>query len=73
MRPDVRLMENGELAAAAEEKMRLEDKQRASEKARIKAKEDWKPLWFDFDEENKKWVFNGKYWDRDFQNSPDIF
>lgn len=43
LRPDIRLLENGDIDGAANEKNRLEEKQREARKARKKGKEDWKP------------------------------
>ncbi|XP_063720887.1 oxysterol-binding protein-related protein 1-like isoform X3 [Symsagittifera roscoffensis] len=72
-RPDLRKLENGDLEKGAEEKLRLESKQRQAEKARSKSKDNWTPLWFVWNEQNKKWEFNHTYWDRKYENSPDIF
>ncbi|XP_066269072.1 oxysterol-binding protein-related protein 1-like isoform X6 [Branchiostoma lanceolatum] len=42
-RPDIRLLEAGDLDKAAQEKNRLEEKQRAARKLRIKQKQQWTP------------------------------
>ncbi|ODM94390.1 Oxysterol-binding protein-related protein 1, partial [Orchesella cincta] len=55
-RPDIRKLEEGDLDGAAEEKNKLEEKQRKL----LKAKSDLKPQWFDKNGED--WSFNGKYW-----------
>lgn len=80
-RPDQQLLENGQVDEAAEEKTRLEEKQRAVRKAREKKKQEWKPLWFeeynDPDTGTTYYAFNGKYWDaklkNDYSMCPDIF
>lgn len=55
-RPDIRKLEEGDLDGAADEKNKLEEKQRKF----LKAKADLKPQWFEkFGED---WIFNGKYW-----------
>lgn len=43
LRPDVRLLEQGDIDAAAAEKSRLEDKQRATRKQLKKNPEPWQP------------------------------
>lgn len=42
LRPDIRLLESGDIDAAASEKSRLEEKQRDARKARKKLKQEWK-------------------------------
>lgn len=42
LRPDIRLLENGDIDGAANEKNRLEEKQRDARKNRKKSKADWK-------------------------------
>ncbi|KAE9554188.1 hypothetical protein FO519_002609 [Halicephalobus sp. NKZ332] len=72
-RPDIKLMENGDIDEASSEKERLEEKQRAKVKANG-GKEIARPLWFDQIKENgTSYVFNGRYFDRDFTDSEDIF
>ncbi|KAG7663106.1 uncharacterized protein J8A68_003378 [[Candida] subhashii] len=66
LRPDQRAMENGEYDFAADEKHRVEVKQRAARKARDESGAPYIPNWFI----KKKhpitgdafWEFNGKYW-----------
>ncbi|XP_075244460.1 oxysterol-binding protein-related protein 1-like isoform X2 [Convolutriloba macropyga] len=72
-RPDLRMLENGDLDQGAEEKLRLEAKQRECEKERLKSKENWEPLWFKYNSQTKKWDFTNKYWDRNYEKCPDIF
>ncbi|ELU10803.1 hypothetical protein CAPTEDRAFT_156226 [Capitella teleta] len=77
LRPDIRRMEEGDIDGAAIEKNRLEEKQRAVRKERKKSKSEWKPLWFEHRANphtgREDWVSNGKFWDGDWQGSPDIF
>lgn len=42
LRPDIRLLENGDIDGAANEKNRLEEKQRDARKSRKKSKAEWK-------------------------------
>ena len=76
-RPDIRCLENGDLAGAAAEKHRLEEKQRAARRLCEAKAEKWVPLWFDvkynpyFKED--EWAFNYKYFEQDFDKCPDIF
>lgn len=42
IRPDIRLLENGDIDGAANEKNRLEEKQRDARKSRKKSKAEWK-------------------------------
>ncbi|XP_074656432.1 oxysterol-binding protein-related protein 1-like isoform X2 [Tubulanus polymorphus] len=76
-RPDMRKLEEGDLDGAAEEKMRLEEKQRGARKDRKRRKNEWTPRWFDPETNphtsKEDWVFNGRYWNRDWSESPDIF
>ncbi|UYV76996.1 OSBPL1A [Cordylochernes scorpioides] len=46
LRPDCRKLEEGDIVGAAEEKNRLEEKQREVRKLRKKNHEEWEPLWF---------------------------
>ncbi|KAF8774008.1 Oxysterol-binding protein-related protein 6 like protein [Argiope bruennichi] len=77
LRPDIRMLEQGDTEGAATEKNRLEEKQRDARKQRKKKKETWKPMWFYQSKvphiKNEIWLFNHKYWTRDFSESPDIF
>lgn len=80
-RPDQRLLEEGDVDAASDEKYRLEEKQRAARRLREARKEKWKPRWFDLyndpDTHTTYYAYNGKYWDSklrgDWSSSPDIF
>jgi hypothetical protein len=80
-RPDMRLYEQGEVDIASNEKHRLEEKQREK---RVKFESDemkdgnYVPLWFDKKKHHvvqseELYVFNEKYWLRDFTQSPDIY
>ncbi|GBL77872.1 hypothetical protein AVEN_143213-1 [Araneus ventricosus] len=77
LRPDIRMLEQGDTEGAATEKNRLEEKQRDARKQRKKKKEIWKPMWFYQSKvphiKNEIWLFNHKYWTGDFSESPDIF
>ncbi|XP_022666033.1 oxysterol-binding protein-related protein 1-like isoform X2 [Varroa destructor] len=71
-RPDIRLLEQGDLNGAASEKQRLEEKQREARKRRGKDA-DWKPLWFE-KVTDTYWRYVGGYWDRPADmRLPDIF
>lgn len=76
-RPDIRLLEEGQIDAAATEKNRLEEKQRAARKDRKKKKEEWVPVWFKCGTnphtDKEDWLFKGDYWDRTWSKCPDIF
>jgi len=77
-RPDLRLFENGECDRAAEEKHRLEEKQREKRNNDSSFQENWKPMWFDKQthrivEDEETFNFNQKYWQRDFAQCPDIY
>uniref|UniRef100_A0A7S3CWL2 Oxysterol-binding protein n=1 Tax=Palpitomonas bilix TaxID=652834 RepID=A0A7S3CWL2_9EUKA len=80
-RPDQRLYENGEVKAAAKEKLRLEDKQRKARKQRESAGEKWTPRWFELKENSttckEEWTYKGTYWNvretRQYEDLPDIF
>lgn len=77
-RPDIRLLENGKIDEASNEKHRLEEKQRESRKIMKKEGESWKPCWFKkgtspHHADKDCWIFNRSYWDRDYSCSPDIF
>ncbi|GFW50596.1 oxysterol-binding protein-related protein 1 [Trichonephila clavipes] len=77
LRPDIRMMEQGDMEGAAAEKNRLEEKQRDARKQRKKKKETWNPKWFYQGKvphiKNEIWLFNNSYWSRDFADCPDIF
>lgn len=67
LRPDQRAMEDGEYDKAAEEKHRVEEKQRAARRALEERNEIYKPTWFTKDTHpvTKKpyWKFHGDYWE----------
>jgi hypothetical protein len=70
-------MENGDVDLAGEEKVRLEEKQRAARKELEKANQTYSPAWFHKDEHGN-WVYNGGYWEARLgkkwpANIPDIF
>ncbi|CAG9316749.1 unnamed protein product [Blepharisma stoltei] len=75
LRPDQRALENGDLKLAAEEKVRVEEKQREARRKREEAGIEYKPSWFYY--ENNEWIYNGEYWNRrkaqQFEGLPDIF
>uniref|UniRef100_A0A914XCU6 Oxysterol-binding protein n=1 Tax=Plectus sambesii TaxID=2011161 RepID=A0A914XCU6_9BILA len=80
LRPDVRLMEDGNIDGAATEKHRLEEKQRDTRTTLKKVKQDphKAPSWFTqgphpFVKDQDTWHFNGCYWNRDWSNSEYIF
>ncbi|XP_006818987.1 oxysterol-binding protein-related protein 1-like [Saccoglossus kowalevskii] len=77
LRPDLRMLENGDIDGASSEKHRLEEKQRAARKIRHKNKETWVPKWFTQgvspETGSTDWIYNGKYWDKDYSTCPDIF
>lgn len=69
LRPDQRAMEEGRYDDAADEKYRLEEKQRAVRKTRELEKEaPWQPKWFTKDihptTSDEYWRFTGEYWKR---------
>lgn len=80
-RTDQRMLENSMVDDAADEKYRLEEKQRGARKKREQRKEKWKPLWFDLsydaDTKTSYHMFNGRYWrarlNDEFSQCPDIF
>lgn len=81
LRPDQRAMEDGKYDLAADEKSRVEEKQRAAKRDREMSRKAYKPNWFvkskhpitgdDF------WEFQDKYWKlrkaRQLKNCGDIF
>lgn len=81
LRPDQRAMEDGEYDKAAEDKNRLEEKQRAVRRKREETNETYNPKWFTKEKHpvTKKsyWKFTGDYWvDRvthNWERSDDIF
>ncbi|KAK7091857.1 hypothetical protein V1264_009484 [Littorina saxatilis] len=77
LRPDIRLMEEGNIDGAAEQKNRLEEKQRAARKDRKKSKHEPTPLWFNQGTNQHTggddWIYNGHYFNRSWSACPDIF
>jgi hypothetical protein len=75
-RPDQRALENADLELAANEKHRVEEKQRTVRKIREEKGEEWKPMWFYVNDEGD-WVYKGGYWQAkqygNFESIPDIF
>ncbi|KAI9791396.1 MAG: hypothetical protein M1816_003963 [Peltula sp. TS41687] len=67
LRPDQRAMENGEYDLAAQEKVRLEEKQRAKRREREAKGEEFVPRWFAKAKCNTTgddyWLFDGDYWE----------
>ena len=66
LRPDQRAMEDGEYDLAAEEKSRVEEKQRAKRRERESKGVEWEPRWFrkgrcEVTGEDY-WVATGEYW-----------
>lgn len=74
-------MEEGRYDEAADEKHRLEEKQRAVRKKREAAKIPYKPMFFkEVDDEycdEKAYVYTGNYWEKrknlDYADYPDLF
>ncbi|CAB3386943.1 Hypothetical predicted protein [Cloeon dipterum] len=78
LRPDIRLLEEGDIDGAAAEKTRLEEKQRDTRKSLKAAKEeDPPPRWFcqgtNPYTRQEDWLYSGGYWDRNFEGVSDIF
>lgn len=75
-RPDQRALELADLELAAREKHRIEEKQRAMRKSREERGEEWRPIWFELNDDGD-WVYKGGYWQSkqygSFESSPDIF
>ncbi|CAG01771.1 unnamed protein product, partial [Tetraodon nigroviridis] len=76
-RPDIRAMENGNMNKASTEKERLEEKQRAARKDRAKNDEEWSTRWFKLGTNiytgSQDWLYIGGYFNRNYQNLPDIY
>jgi hypothetical protein len=74
-RPDQRALEFGDLATAASEKNRVEEKQRAARKDRESQNLPYFPRWFRL--EDGEWRYIGGYWEQkeagQFSDLPDIF
>ncbi len=82
LRPDQRAMEDGEYDFAAEEKNRLEEKQRAARRERENRGEEWRPRWFTKEVDRTTgemyWEYKGaEYWKcrerRQWDGCQDIF
>ncbi|OQD83196.1 hypothetical protein PENANT_c018G03585 [Penicillium antarcticum] len=81
LRPDQRAMEDGEYTLAADEKHRVEEKQRSKRRDRETKGEIYSPQWFTRDQcpvtGEEFWAHNGKYWEsrdtQDWSRSEDIF
>lgn len=81
LRPDQRAMENGDYDKAAEEKHRVEVKQRVAKKEREQMGVEYKPKWFIQEEhpvtKSLYWRFNGEYWikrkNHDLKDCLDIY
>ncbi|XP_030590340.1 oxysterol-binding protein-related protein 2-like [Archocentrus centrarchus] len=76
-RPDIRAMENGNMDEASIEKERLEEKQRAARKERAKTDEEWSTRWFHMGTNpytgSQDWIYTGGYFNRNYQDLPDIY
>ncbi|XP_062282737.1 oxysterol-binding protein-related protein 2-like [Scomber scombrus] len=76
-RPDIRAMENGNMDEASQEKERLEEKQRAARKERAKNEDEWSTRWFQMGTNpytgSQDWIYNGGYFNRNYQDLPDIY
>jgi len=82
-RPDQRALEEGNMKLAADEKNRLEEKQRAVRKYNEKNNIEHKPFYFDEwknpdDETLTYYRYNGKYWEedrakKDWSRLPDLY
>lgn len=81
LRPDQRAMEDGQYDTAADEKARVEDKQREARKLRNEKNITYEPQWFHKGThpttKQPYWKFNGKYWgkrkEHDMEEAADIF
>lgn len=81
LRPDQRAMENGEYDKAADEKNRVEEKQRAAKRERDAKNIKYQPQWFKREvhpiTKQPYWRFQGKYWqerrDQRLSDTGDIF
>lgn len=74
-RTDVRQLELGDLDRASQEKTRLEEKQRESRNKH--GKYDYKGKWFQVDKHpfcsEETWLFNNKYWSRNYKDCSDLY
>ncbi|KAK0085731.1 hypothetical protein PV325_004516 [Microctonus aethiopoides] len=78
LRPDIRKLEMGDQDGAANEKVRLEEKQRDSRKSKKHKKvTDTIPRWFQYTTNpytgQEDWLYQGSYWDRNYAEIEDIF
>lgn len=78
LRPDIRLLEEGQIDEAALEKTRLEEKQRDTRKSKKGKKEDdCSPRWFTQGQSPhtrvNDWLYSGGYWDRNYSDIENIF
>ena len=81
LRPDQRAMENVEYDKAADEKHRVEEKQRAARKYRQENSIQYQPQWFTREvhpvTKQQYWKFKGNYWsirkDKQLADKGDIF
>ncbi|KAL3990529.1 Oxysterol-binding family protein [Acanthocheilonema viteae] len=75
-RPDIRLLEAGQIEAAEKEKERLEVKQRQARALMKKTKEKL-PKWFKnvhaISKHQLLWMFTYKYWNREYCDCEDIY
>lgn len=67
LRPDIRLLEEGKVKEAEKKKLKMEQWQRAREKARTVP---YQPRWFrrginEYTQADD-WLYNGLYWDRHY-------
>jgi len=68
-RQDIRFLENGNIDAAAAEKHRLEEQQRAEARAR---EGEFQPLWFKKNDK-QEYIYTGEYEQRKFDHCPNLF
>ncbi|XP_012941029.1 oxysterol-binding protein-related protein 2 [Aplysia californica] len=77
LRPDIRSMEDGKIDYSADEKNRLEEKQRDARKDRKKKNKEWTPVWFTASKNatsgKEEWSVSNNYWQRNWAACPDIF
>lgn len=81
LRPDQRAMEDGKYDLAADEKHRVEEKQRAARKERETKRQNYKPNWFTKGKHpvtgDNFWEYNGVYWkarkNQELEGCADIF
>eukprot|EP00850_Spirogloea_muscicola_P022927 SM000318S12229 [mRNA] locus=s318:64323:65047:- [translate_table: standard] len=74
LRPDQRLLENGQFDEANSEKLRLEQRQRVARKAQEAG---WEPRWFKKQGPHGTFTYQGGYWEArergDWSGCADIF